>query len=321
MTLNEAAQLYVERRRAEGVQFSKGQRVYQSLSKCVGDLRLSEVSILHIQQFLERPGVSVTTFRKTHSLLRHFFDYWRARGLMPLFQMPPNKPRQRSYFLPHIYTKEELRGLLRSTAVPVTRNDKIHHRTLRMAITMLYATGATSSEVAVLSAGDVDTIHGFINFHGNKIQAKRRIPIGTDLIRVARQYAAWKDRSRTQSDFFLSKFDGEGLDSRILGAHFRRLSKAVPAVRRIESSKLILRDLRPTFAVHQIARWIKKKEDLNRMLPALAAYMGNVCLESTERYLQLTPERFQNSLNKLSPSKSTATWRDDPAILDFLIRL
>lgn len=49
--------------------------------------------------------------------------------------------------------------------------------------------------------------------------------------------------------------------------------------------------------------------------------MGNVGLESTERYLQLTPERFQNGLNKLSQQKSHTKWRDDPALLAFLTNL
>jgi hypothetical protein len=79
--------------------------------------------------------------------------------------------------------------------------------------------------------------------------------------------------------------------------------------------------LRATFAVHQITSWIKRKEDLNQMLPALAVYMGNAGLESTERYLQLAPERFCGALNKLSPQKSHMRWQDDPALLEFLSNL
>jgi hypothetical protein len=83
----------------------------------------------------------------------------------------------------------------------------------------------------------------------------------------------------------------------------------------------LLRDLRPTFAIHQITSWIRRKEDLNQMLPALAVYMGNAGLESTETYLQLAPERFRGALNKLSPQKSHTRWRDDPALLEFLANL
>src|SRR5580692_897784 len=75
------------------------------------------------------------------------------------------------------------------------------------------------------------------------------------------------------------------------------------------------------FAVHQINSWIRRRQDLNKMLPALAAYMGYAALESTERYLQLTPERFRGALDKLSPQKSHTLWRDDPALLEFLAHL
>src|ERR1700722_15198111 len=59
--------------------------------------------------------------------------------------------------------------------------------------------------------------------------------------------------------------------------------------------------------LHSVARGedntltIKGGADLNRMLPALAAYMGLVGLTATERYMALTPERFRKELSKLSP--------------------
>ena len=82
-----------------------------------------------------------------------------------------------------------------------------------------------------------------------------------------------------------------------------------------------MRDLRSTFAVHRITSWIKEGADLNRMLPALAAYMGNVSLASTEKYLSLTPERFRKELQKLSPQRGNGHWRDNPALIKFLTAL
>jgi hypothetical protein len=43
--------------------------------------------------------------------------------------------------------------------------------------------------------------------------------------------------------------------------------------------------------------------ELNRMLPALAGYMGQMGVGSTERYLSLTPERLQTQLDELSPMR------------------
>jgi integrase/recombinase XerD len=77
-------------------------------------------------------------------------------------------------------------------------------------------------------------------------------------------------------------------------------------------------DLRSTFAVHRISSWIKQGADLNRLLPALAAYMGTASPESSEKYLSLTPERFRKELNKLSPQRGRKRWRDDPVLMKFL---
>jgi integrase/recombinase XerD len=80
-------------------------------------------------------------------------------------------------------------------------------------------------------------------------------------------------------------------------------------------------DLRYTFAVHRITAWIENGADLNRMLPALAAYMGQVGLGSTGRYLFMTPERFRKNLDQLSPMHGKGRWRDDRELMQFLSNL
>ena len=322
MRLGQGTNLYVERRQASGIDFATGSRIFRAFCRSVGDVALSEINVHHVLQFLDRPAASAAAFRRKHSLLRRFFEYWAARGELTGLPMPPNRPRQRSSFLPYIYTKEEIRSLLRSTPLPKTSNDKIHHKTLRAALLMLYATGATSGEVTRLVQENVDLQHCSIIFSGNRAQAARSIPIGRDLVRVAQHYVTWKERTGLRSEFFFPRVDGKGISPRTLRAHFERLRTTAHIVGRGEGShRPRLRDLRATFAVHQITSWIRRKEDLNQMLPALAAYMGNAGLESTEPYLQLTPERFRGALNKLSPQKSHTRRRDNPALLEFLANL
>ena len=302
--------------------FSKGHITFRAFSRTVGNLPLCQIKVHHVLQFLNRPQTSAAAFRRKHSLLRHFFEYWAAHGEIAALPMPANRPPQRSNFLPYIFTREELRRLLRLTPLSKTSSDKIHHKTLRATLLTLYATGATVSEVTRLVNEDVDLRNGFVRFSGSLLKAGRRIPIGRDLVRVAQQYVDWQKRIGAQSESFFSRIDGRGITPRALGAYFERLRRAAGIAGYRESSQRpCLRDLRVTFAVHQITSWIKRKEDLNLMLPALGAYMGNVGLESTERYLALTPQRFQNALNKLSPQRSHSRWRDDSALLEFLANL
>jgi len=301
--------------------FGKGSRTYRAFSRAVGNLSLSEISVEHILKFLKTPQTS-GAYRVKHSLLRRFFDYWAAHGEMARLPMPDNRPAQRSRFLPYIYSREELRRLLRAAPIIKTANDKIHHKTLRAALLVLYATGATVSEVTRLRNEDVDQQKGRVRFSGSLLKAGRCIPIGNDLLRVVRQYVEWQKRLGARSEWFFSRVDGTKIDTNALIRYFARLRRSAGiAGYRGARQKPCLRDLRATFAVHQISSWMKRKAELNLMLPALGAYMGNVGLESTERYLALTPQRFQNALNKLSPHRSRARWRDDPALLEFLANL
>ena len=48
--------------------------------------------------------------------------------------------------------------------------------------------------------------------------------------------------------------------------------------------------LRHSFACHRIMRWAREGEDVNALLPLLAAYLGHEGIRGTERYLRLTAE-------------------------------
>jgi hypothetical protein len=103
---------------------------------------------------------------------------------------------------------------------------------------------------------------------------------------------------------------------------FRRI-RHVAGFSRNDGSALQPRmnDLKFTFAVHSITSWIRDGLDLNLMLPALAAYMGQVGMGSTERYLSMTPERFRKQLVQLSPDQKAGRWRENRRLMEFLSAL
>jgi integrase/recombinase XerD len=169
---------------------------------------------------------------------------------------------------------------------------------------------------------DVDLKKGFVTIHRNRYKRSRTIPICPDLINVLRSHSVQRRRQETtEQHFFLNK-RGEALNSSAVERTFKRLRR-VSGTRRHDDANIQPRmyDLRHTFAVHRIAGWIKHRADLNRMLPALAAYMGLADLRSIERYLLLTPERFRTQLIKLSPRRGNKRWRNDPELMKFLSQL
>lgn len=60
-----------------------------------------------------------------------------------------------------------------------------------------------------------------------------------------------------------------------------------------------LHDLRHTFVVHLIEKWIKEESDINALLPILQTHMGHKSLESLSYYFHLTHDLL-NQVNKIS---------------------
>jgi len=186
-------------------------------------------------------------------------------------------------------------------------------------VLFLYATGVWVGEALRLAIDDVDLKARFITIRGNRFNRERRIPIGRDLCARLRRYMQCLRRRNHQTSNLLTYKNGSPIRGCALGVSFRRLRR-LAGIQRKDGAlyQPRMHDLRYTFAVHRLASWLKQGADLNRLLPALAAYIGQVGLGSTERYLTLTPERFRKQLSKLSPQRRKKRWRDDLALMKFL---
>ena len=192
---------------------------------------------------------------------------------------------------------------------------------MRTLILLLYGTGAGTKEILELRFSDINLSDRLVTIRG-KGARYRQIPIGESLAEVLRKYISWRTRRQySGTSLLITKYD-QPIRRATASKHFERIRKHA-GVRRFDGASFQPRllDLRCTFAVHRITSWIKNGADLNRMMSALAAYMGQTGLGSTERYLALTPARFQKHLDKLSPERRRFHWRNDQALMRFLSSL
>jgi integrase len=217
--------------------------------------------------------------------------------------MPERQYVVPSGFVPYIYTRDEIRRLL--AAIPSLEHShrKTGTETLKMIILFLYTTG--------VSTGDMLRIQ-HKNFHFRKRELtlfstsrgiSRRLPLRLVLCKTLQAHKRRNPRSHREDPFFQTK-KGAAILNFTLNVNFRSIRKAAkvgrPGSRRVQP-RLI--DLTHTFAVHRIAAWLRHGADLNRMLPALSAYLGFICLSTAQRYLRLNPERFRKQLDVPSIDK------------------
>ena len=322
MTLAEAVVQYVAWKRGNGYQFFSGIRILRQLTTYVGESELVDVKPEHMLGCLNRSPSNNSTWTNKYWVMRRFLEYCSSREMMPALEMPVPRVAQRNSFVPYIFTTMELRSLLEATKSRLSMNYIMDQPTLRAIIVLLYATGIPVGEICTVRKADVDLSDGFIRIRSAEAQRDRLIPIGPDLCGFLREYKAWRAELTRDSPYLFVTRKGRQSNSGSISRYFQGLRRT-SGVHRRDGSRFQPRisDLRFTFAVHRISRGIESGDDLNRLLPALAAYMGQVGLGSTARYLALTPQRFKRDLDKLSPKTEADKWRDNADLMKFLDNL
>jgi integrase/recombinase XerD len=322
VTLSLAIREYVQRKRKEGHRFDKGEQTLILFLRRVGDIALERVKTRHILEFLDGPRTSTVTWRGKHSLLRHFFEHWSARDAMPELLMPTMRPPIPCTFTPYIYSRGQIKALARATRSE-SGTGVVDDSTMRALILFLYATGVRLGEALALRRENVDLIARKMHVGGGgRFSRSRHLPIGRDLARVLGAYLKSRNRRMLGAALVFSRVDGGELKQRALAAIFRRLCLST-GIARCDGAvyQPRMHDLRSTFAVHRLTTWLKSGARLGRMMPALAAYLGQQELASTDRYLLLAPERFRKELDKLSPMRGKQRWRNDAKLMKFLASL
>lgn len=321
MKLNIAVERYVAVRRQNGHAFRRGEKLLLAFSNRLGDTNLYNLTTEHVRAYLDQTDRSRIYWQDKYGIVANFLDYWTDLGAMPELALPAKRQKMRSALVPYIFTRYQLRDLLRAARRAHDCRDYIDIETMRTLILFLYGTGAGAVEILQLGLKDVDLKDRLISFSGIGPR-NRQIPISDSLTEVLNKYLTWRSKLKySGTSFLVTKFDQPAKRANV-AEHFKKLLKSACIVRLDGAScQPRLFDLRCTFAVHRITSWIRNGADLARMLPALSAYMGQAGLGSTERYLSLTPVRFQKQLNRLSPERRKFHWRNDQRLMSFLSSL
>jgi integrase/recombinase XerD len=299
-------EVYIERKRATGLIYRASAKLLWRFAHFVGNVDIASITEHQLEQFLSRNALSNNTWRRYVSYLSRFFVYWFARRQLKHIPKATQKPATKTAFFPFVYSRSEIRRLM--DAIPAcVRYPRcaMDAETLRTILLLVYGTGMRIGLVLGLSHSNVDLERKTIHIQSEYPQLSRDIPIGSDVACLLRRYLEDSRRATFGSDraLFLT-VKGEPVRYAVVGHAFQQLRKLTGVSRLNSYYQPRIHDLRHSFAVHSIANWRNEDLSLEKMLPMLAAYMGNVNLEGFERYLELAPSSFQNQLGKLKISRS-----------------
>jgi len=244
----------------------------------------------------------VTRFwQRKHEVLVGFYRFAIARGYALDVPLPHRVPKPAQAFVPHIYSHDELRRLLKATAACGNPRSSIESDTCRTLIVLLYGAGLRISEALALTLADVDLSGAMLFIHTSKFYKTRLVPLGPDLTRALKAYAtrrAMQHPSGPEGPFFVSRTGGPL--TRRAAEHTFSCLRLRAGVLRHDGARYQprLHDLRHAFSVHRLVAWYRQGADVQRLLPQLATYLGHVHLAATQRYLTMTPELLQEACKR-----------------------
>jgi integrase/recombinase XerD len=300
MNISDLTTRYVAFRQMLGERFKSNEGILRRLCRAIGPrTRVRRIQVKAVVAFLSTTGANSRTWHRSYQVLNGFFRFAISRGYLDKAPLPTVRPKCSPPFVPYIYSREELRGLI--DAIPTYRRFpvRLEAPTMRSILLLMYGAGLRRQEVLNLSVADVDLPNALVTIRETKFFKSRLVPIGRDLTHVLNEYASWRGATHpsacTAGRFFVGQ-DGAPLYRWNLNDAFKRLRQHA-GVRRSDGASYQprLHDLRHSFAVNRLTTWYRQGADVQRLVYHLSVYLGHTCLANTQVYLTMTPELLQQA--------------------------
>lgn len=300
MNLQQLIEQYVTFRQALGERFESQATILRSFIRIVGaQTDLADVGVVQVNAFLKSVGPVTSFWHAKYMVLRGFYNYAISRGHATMSPLPDTVPKRPPSFVPYIYSREELRRLLRAAETDRHPQRRTEPLTLRTVFLLLYGAGLRVSEVLNLDCGAVDLDSCLVTIRDSKFYKSRLVPLGSQLVQTLNGYTSWRHAHHPTDDpkapFFVGR-DEERLAHKSLSVAFRLTCIRAGICRSSQARyQPRMHDLRHTFAVHRLTEWYQQGADVQKLLPQLSVYLGHCCLSSTQVYLSMTPELLQEA--------------------------
>ena len=286
---------FVEQKRALGNKYNACVEVFNEFDRFCSEQRLESSSISKELLSLwegKRPHENETTQHIRISYVRQLCKYLYNNGydVPGAFHPAPKKSHK---FVPYIFTSVELERLFAATdKTEATSVSPIRHLVMPVLFRLIYTCGLRASEALRLKIANVDLEQGVMTIYGTKGDKDRMVGISDSMLEYMRIYRANHLVAGFGSEYFFPAPDGGFYDTSTIYAYFRNylFMAGIPHHGRGKGPRV--HDLRHSFAVHVLNKWISEGKDIYTCLPILRVYLGHSRVTATEKYLRLIPDAY-----------------------------
>ncbi len=237
------------------------------------------------------------------AVARGFARYLQA--IDPSTEVPPPGvfPARRHRPTPYLWSHGEICGLLEGARALASPLRAATHEAL---FGLLATTGMRLGEAVGLERDDVDLGTGVITVRAAKFDRSRLVPLHPTVTEKLGRYADSRDRlcpRRSSTAFFLSSA-GTPLQRSGVDEVLRTITTSMGI--RTATVRPRAHDLRHSFAVATLTRWLRSGVNVDEHMAVLSTYLGHVSPADTYWYLSASPELMALAAERLDARSGTS---------------
>lgn len=240
----------------------------------------------------KRPNEAQATLRTRSGVVRQLAMYMTRLGAHA-YVLPKNTIPKGPIYIPHIFSNEELAAFFKQVdACHYCAEVPHRHWIMPLLFRMLYSCGLRISEALNLKVRDVDLQAGVLTIMDGKFNKDRLVPLSKELLQRCPSYMKHVHFFSDPNAYFFPSPNGQAITKGNVYKNFRRFLWKARISHGGWGKGPRLHDLRHSYAVHCLRRWVLEGKDLTAYLPILKTYLGHHSFSDTSQYLRLTAELY-----------------------------
>jgi integrase/recombinase XerD len=211
---------------------------------------------------------------------------------------------------PHLYSDDEIQRLLQAARSFPSPRAPLRPLSIYTMSVLAYCAGLRRGEIAKLTLSDVHVEDGTIDIRDTKFFKHRRLPLAPGVIEILKQYLLEREKAgaptRPDSGLFWQQkthkpYEGDTVSK--LTVQVLRGAGLKPRRGKVGPRH---HDLRHSMVGHRMREWYRQGINPQSKLPYLSAFLGHKDLESTLKYVHITPELLQMASDRYRKHAASA---------------
>jgi len=256
---------------------------------CINAVITKKLALTWVQK---KANESLATLQNRVCVVRQLALYMARLGVQ-VYVLPKNTFPKGPRYTPYIFSDKEIAALFRQTdSCHYCAEVPLRHRIMPLLFRLLYGCGLRISEALNLRLQDVDLHTGILTVIDGKFNKDRWVPMSSGNIHRCCDYAKAVHLLSGEETYFFPAPNGQAITQGNVYKNFRRFLWQARISHGGWGKGPRLHDIRHTFAVHCLRRWVQQGKDLATYLPMLKTYLGHHSFRDTAQYLRLTAELY-----------------------------